>query len=296
MDVVTTKQLSLFQQKLLDTTRQGTLTEGDVERIRGEGPNLVEVTTRKFFQAIVKSASYTHAVRMVDAILSFAIYQGAVDGESLKNLPLVENLKRGIACLREIDELSIVSTFPPEPSHDNNESTRLKRLAEGVASHKYTPNGLLLELVQEKEIRKSVQSLVDFTEYIVRLRLGSHYNAMVLGEFWDHDNGSAILIPEPCEFIVHSYLFSLVYDLEAGYRLTARLIKQSAEQKRPTIQEVEAKLKRHKVHIPGQFEKEYEQAVTRFIKNGHMKSFFSRKASTRVLFPEEGLLYCLKEI
>lgn len=299
MDIVKVNQeLSLFQKSLIDGTRLGLISEGGRERLKIMGAMLVHNTAERFFHATAKQSSYKYAVRMVDVVLSFALYEHkSEDGVALlSNCSLDEVFKIGLSKLKEVDEIGAqyaAPTFPPAP-RPSEEPNLFQQLAVEVANRQYNPSTSLHGLINKQEVHKEYKSLVLLAEQLVRMRHGARYWSAVEEEFGEPDDIYPLKGVEQCEYLINSHLFSTVFGLESGYRLSLETGKSAARMARPTLNEAREKLILHRVAITHDLREEYDRSVERFLAIKSVERFF-RSRSTRVenlMVGEHAILYC----
>lgn len=299
MDIVKVNPtLSLFQESLIDGIRLGLISERDTERLKTEGAMLVHKTAERFFFATAKQSSYKYAVRMVDAILSFALIQRKrEDGVALlSNCSLGEVFKVGLSNLKETDDIGAqyaVPTFPPTPRPSETPNL-FQQLAVDVTTRKYSPTTCLHKLLNEQKVQKEHKSLVNLTEQLVRMRHGSGFRAAVEEEFGAPDDPNPLKGPDMCEYMIYSHLFSIVFGLEAGYQLSLETAKKAGKGKRPTLEEAREKLTRHRAIIRHDLRDEYDRLVERFLSIKSVGKFFGSRG-TRVenlIVGEYAILYC----
>lgn len=287
MDIITIDpSLSLFQQQLSSAVRLKLLSEEGLMRIRIEGAELVERTAEKFFTAMAKEETYTYALRIVDFLLSFSLSQQNTDLSVFETNSLGAILKHGLSALKRVDELRSSYSFPDDRLHQ----PELVDLRLEVMKKTYKTSDHLKRLEQRLVERLRVESVHRLTEYVIR-QSHPYFTGKVGKEFQTRNNGEV----DDCNTIIHSYLFSIIFDLDEGYDLTPEIITKAAKKPRPSLSTITEKLNGHVSEIPCEFVNEYTDFTKRFLKHSVIKRFFNGtiKKAERLYMGYEHPLYTL---
>ncbi len=269
--VMVNPAISPFQQALLDGIQRGVLAQGDVDRIRSQGAVLVFKTAERFFTSSAREESYLYAVRMVDALLSFALARDPSPAQQLAVSPLGGVLKHALTVLRESNNWPSEAFLPRIPSSDIIAEVVVPSAREG----RPTSNERLHALQGEYSRRRENEATVGLAQYFVSLQ-----------------NSKQEFVMDPCDDIIASHFVSLVYGLTQGYRLTISDLHKVSKRKRPTIGQVEAVLRRYRVGTPEALLVAYDIATQRFLLNTHVQQFFGNKdCSVKVFLGDYGGLY-----
>jgi hypothetical protein len=257
MEIVTVNpSISPFQQALLDGIQRGVLAQGDVDRIRSEGTVLVQKTAERFFTSSAREESYLYAVRMVDVLLSFALARDPNPVQQLAVPHLGDVLKHALAVLRESNGWSSAEYLPSEPSLD----ILAEAVVPNVQKGHLTANERLRALQGEYSERRENEAVVRLAQYFVSLQ-----------------NSKQEFVADPCDDIIASHFFSLVYGLAQGYRLTLGDLSKLSKRKRPTIGQVESVLQHYRARMPEAHLVTYDSATRRFLLNTDILQFFGNK-------------------
>jgi hypothetical protein len=263
--------ISPFQQALLDGVRRGVLADGDIDRIRREGAVLVQKTAERFFTDSAREESYLYAVRMVDVLLSFALARLPDPTQQVVATPLSDVLKNALSVLRESNAWPSAAVLPSVPSAE----IIAHNVVLGIRKGSLTSNERLRALQAEYSQRHENEATVRLAKYFVSLQ-----------------NSKQEFVMDPCDDIIASHFFSLVYGLRQGYRLTLLDLRAISRRKRPTIEQVASVLSQRRASIPEQYLVAYDSAVQRFFEKVHVLQFFGNKdCGVNVFLGEYGGLY-----
>lgn len=269
--VKTYPKLSPFQQVLLRGLDEGVLVRGDVTRIKAEGANLTLTTAERFFRASARKESYSYATRIIDAILSYHLGHSADAVQELKHKPITDMVREGVLVLRQLNELP-TTNFLPRVKAD---VSLIDLLVEKVKRLRTTTQETLESLYAEIKERKQLDADIALAEFFI---------ARVGGKVHDFRD-------ELCSDITHAQFIATIYDLEVGPYLTRGILKKIAGRKRPSLEEVEAKLLADTGMIPPELQAHFVQEVGGFLKSKDLKAFFDRKAGIMVFNKDDSGVY-----
>jgi hypothetical protein len=272
MEIVTVNPaISPFQQALLDGVRRGVLADGDVERIRREGAVLVQKTAERFFTDSAREESYLYAVRMVDVLLSFELARYPDPTEQVTGSPLNGILKNALSVLRKSNGWPSGAYLPSVPGPE----IIAECVVPNIRKSSLTSNERLALLVHEYSQRHENEATVRLATYFVSLQ-----------------NSKQEFVMDPCDDIIASHLFSVVYGLEQGYCLTLSDLHAISRRKRPTIERVQSILDQYRATIPKEYLVAYDSAIHRFFGKSDVLRFFGNKGcSVNVFLGEYGGIY-----
>jgi hypothetical protein len=272
MEIVTVNPtISPFQQALLDGVRRGVLGDGDVERIRREGAVLVQKTAERFFTDSAREESYLYAVRMVDVLLSFALARHLDPTGQIAGSPLNDILKNALSVLRESNGWPSAAYLPSVPGSE----MIAEYVVPNIRKSSLTSNERLALLKHEYSQRHENEATVRLATYFVSLQ-----------------NSKQEFVMDPCDDIIASHLFSVVYGLEQGYRFTLSDLRAISRRKRPSIERVASVLDQYRATIPEEYLVAYDSAIRRFFEKTDVLRFFGSKGcSMNVFLGEYGGIY-----
>jgi hypothetical protein len=241
---------------------------------------MVEKTVGRFF-SMAKGGSYEVAVRMVDFLLSLALLIGT-EGKShssvLAHTPLSTLMRYAVKYLRHVDSLSNIYLFGKlEP--DTLAKPYEIQVVEWMTA-KFDFREATKRILSEAELRMSFHELRRLAEYMVR----EHFSGDRIKADAEIEQLSGLAIH--AEQVIFSCLFSVVFGLPEGHKLTRRVIQRVGHRKRPSLLDVAERLSefQSKNKRLQEYTEEYRRNVNAFIENPVIRGFFKKELSASRLY------------
>ncbi len=265
-------ELSPFQEALLYGLREEVLGEGDLERLRREGADLTRLTAERFYRATAREESYRYAVRLLDSLLSFYLTANeSAAARELKQTSLSALVKKSVEKLRMFNQLPTTSILPLTAA----DIDIMDMLVERARKLQSTTRSVLLALNREINARKTNKSTISLAEFFIG-RVG--------GKLRDFEFESSA-------DICHAEFMSIIFNLTVGPYLTLAILKKIARRKRPSLEEVAARLQAHESLLPLAVQADYRVVMKEFLTMKNTDEFFGAHEDISVFSNDLGGLY-----